>query len=162
MDLAQVAVAVAIAVTALDAISYAARGPSILRAIYRSTPAGRRRHLYRELARLAPGIQIGYVTEALGEPAFKNSVGRYMEYIYAKPDCYVQVLADDSESIVLFAVTACNEKFLCPTWITHARWTPRPNVANPRLGKFTFNEVSAAGVTPQGISGGLGTCRENP
>lgn len=159
MDLAEIAVAVAVAVTALDAISYAARGPSIIRAIWRATPAGRRRHLYKELARLAPGVQTGYLTEVLGEPAFRNSVGQYTEYIYAKPDCYVQVLADESEAIALFSVTARSEKFHCPTWITKARWTPRPTVSNSRLGKFSFNEVSSSGTAPQGISGWLGARR---
>ena len=159
MDFAQIAVAVAIAVTALDAISYAARGPSIIRAIYRATPLGRRRRLYKELAKLAPGIQIGYVTEVLGEPAFRNSVGQYTEYVYAKPDCYVQLLADDFESIVLYAVTGRNANFHIPTWITHARWSPRPQVADSRLGKFTFNEVAGTDSPPQGISGWLGARR---
>lgn len=161
MDAAQVVVAVAVAVTALDAISYAARGPSVLRSIYRSTPRGRRSRLFKELAKLAPGIQIGYVTEVLGEPAFKNLVGQYTEYIYAKPDCYVQVLADDSDSIVLFAVTAGSEHFHIPTWVSHARWSPRPQVADARLGKFTFNEVAGVDNARQGMSGWLGARRFN-
>jgi hypothetical protein len=72
VDLVTVGIIAAILVAVLDILAFVTQGPSIARYVYALTPFGRRRTLYKDLAKIAPGMQVGYATRVLGEPELKN------------------------------------------------------------------------------------------
>lgn len=159
MDLVTVGIIAAILVAVLDLLAFVTQGPSIARYFYALTPFGRRRTLYKDLAKIAPGMQVGYTTRVLGEPELKNDKGRYQEFVYDKKDCFVQVVTGESDAILLLSVTARNAKFHPPTWVTRARWSPRPDPEDSRLGNFGFDEIATPDDPPNGISGWCGARR---
>lgn len=145
--------------TVLGILTYLGKVPSVARNLYTRTPFGRRRLLYRDLAMLATGLQADEVTTILGKPRFKNEKQSYRELTYEKRDCFVQVITDTSDTILLYAVTARNSKFHAPTWVTRARWSPRPVPEDSRLGRFGFDEIASLEDPPNGIMGWCGANR---
>lgn len=149
----------AILVAVLDTLVFVRQGPSIARFFYMLTPFGRLRTLYKDLAKITPGMQVGYATRVLGEPELKNMKGGYQEFVYDKKDCYVQVVTGESDAILLLSVTARNSRFHAPTWVTTARWSPRPDPKNSHLGHFRFDQIASADRPPWGVSGWCGARR---
>ena len=159
MDLVTVGIIAAILVAVLDTLVFVRQGPSIARFFYMLTPFGRRRTLYKDLAKIAPGMQVGYATRVLGEPELRNMKGAYQEFVYDKKDCYVQAVIGESNAILLLSVTARDSRFHPPTWVTRARWSPRPDPTDSRLGRFGFDEIASPDRPPDGVSGWCGARR---
>jgi hypothetical protein len=60
---------------------------------------------------LATGVQLSVIQSHLGEPTYRASDGPYREAVFVRPNCYVQVLTNKEDRVLMFAVTTRNEHF---------------------------------------------------
>jgi len=136
--------AVGAAGTVVGAVLAALGLAALIKTIYRRT-VGRRRDLYRRIARLGTNAQVSFFTSVLGQPpAIQRSRNeQFVEYVFVDQDYFVNVLADREQSVRLFSVTTRRRKFqprLESAKEGHAN--PRLEV---RLGETTFAEL---GLSP--------------
>lgn len=71
---------------------------------------------YASLREIHAGYELDYVSERLGSPAMVDRVGvdggaSYRELIYARRQHFVQVVVDDDDRVLLYAVTSCDADF---------------------------------------------------
>ncbi len=133
------------------------RGGRGLRAIYERYP-GRRRRLYRSLARLAPGVQIGYFEQLLGVAVFKNTGDATDEFVFVHRDAYVQAVATKDGRVEFFAVTARTPRFRPPIWGRTVYWSLDLTSAGYHLGRFAFDQLPMA-QRPDGVRAYIGARR---
>ncbi|HEU0238664.1 MAG TPA: ETEC_3214 domain-containing protein [Micromonosporaceae bacterium] len=113
----------------------------------------RRRITGRRLRRLRCGVRLGYVTRLVRHSAplvRRHPRSRLVEYVYALPDVYVQVVVDDDRTVVWFAVSTRSPRFhprlnYCPTEL--------PDV---ELARTTFGDLD---VPRKGVVASLGPPR---
>jgi len=68
---------------------------------------------YKLLTKVTTGIQVDYLKQHLGEPAFLkfSEDNKKKEYIFVDSDYYVQVVADSTDSIISYAITTRDVNF---------------------------------------------------
>ncbi len=86
---------------------------------------------------LSAGVDLSVFERQLGAHTFRSADGPYTEYVFERPNCYVQAIVDHDEQVLLFAVTSRNREF-------HPVFNP-PGLDNGfvnrvELGVTTFSE----------------------
>ena len=71
---------------------------------------------YALLREIHAGYELDYVSDRLGPPALldrtaEQGEARWRELIYVRRDHYVQVIVDDDDRVLLYAVTSCDPGF---------------------------------------------------
>lgn len=100
---------------------------------------------------LVAGVPLERFTDVLGEPDFRKKDGQLKEFVYVDPRYYVQAVTDQSDRVVMFAVTTRSSEF-APSFDI-----PGGNSEFFRgpiqLGVSTFDDVAPE---PQFIAGAYG------
>lgn len=65
----------------------------------------------RAIADLVPGTHLSTFERALGPFVHKNNYAPYVEYIFVRPNCYVQAVTDADDRVLMYAVTVRNRDF---------------------------------------------------
>lgn len=72
---------------------------------------GSRRKLAEQVDKLSCNVQTTYIDTLFGTPLFIRTRGEVTERVYLSPHAYIQVVVDDSESVVWWAVTTQDKRF---------------------------------------------------
>lgn len=63
------------------------------------------------VSELVPGRQVSRYVDALGDYQYRRTIEGWAEYVFVRPNCYIQALADQDERVLMYAVTARNPDF---------------------------------------------------
>ena len=82
-----------------------------------------REHEYERISELRAGINVERYTELLGSPLFvrKNTDGSLTESSFKRRGYWVQTVHDDTGTVLLFSLTACDRDFQ-PTFLVARAW----------------------------------------
>jgi hypothetical protein len=72
---------------------------------------GSRRKLVSQIDKLSCNVQTAYVDDLFGQPLFIRKSKQATERIYLTSHAYVQVVVDDSDSVIWWAVTTTDKHF---------------------------------------------------
>lgn len=107
---------------------------------------GSRHNLTAQIDRLSCNVQATYVDSLFGSPLFLRNCAKATERVYLTPHAYVQVVVDDSNSVIWWAVTTTDKNFkpqffLPPMSLDDEGWTVQLNKSN-----FADVDSSPSGV----------------
>lgn len=96
---------------------------------------GSRRKLVGQIDKLSCNVQTVYVDGLFGQPLFVRKGDNAVERVYLTPHAYVQVVADENDSVVWWAVTTTDEHFkprffLPPMSLNEDGWRVQLNKSN--------------------------------
>lgn len=85
------------------------------------------------LSRLKTNISLEYALSMFGIPIVKNTFenNKFTEYVYSFKNFYLQMVSDDNNIIIFYAVTIKNEKF-----------KPLIPYINAKIGSITFDKAT--------------------
>ncbi|MGJ3194699.1 ETEC_3214 domain-containing protein [Peribacillus frigoritolerans] len=96
--------------------------------------------LYETIDKLTTDVQVSYFDKLLGKPAiiqpwWSEEFPRYKQYIYINDDYFVKTIADDSNTVLYYAITTRKQDF-------------NPNLPSVfgkdlKLGKDKINDINA-------------------
>lgn len=70
---------------------------------------------YEKVTRIHAGFELGYVSQTLGAPQMIESAAvgtkRFRQLLYLRREHVVQVVVDDTDRVVLYAVMSCSPEF---------------------------------------------------
>jgi hypothetical protein len=124
-----------------------------LRRRYQRT-IGSRRKLVGQIDKLSCNVQTAYVDGLLGPPLFVRKSDNATERVYLTPHAYVQIVADDGDSVVWWAVTTTDKHFkprfyLPPMSLDDTGW-------RVQLNKSSFTDLASS---PLGVRWEVGARR---
>lgn len=143
------AVVVAIAAALLWIVSFQSAATTVLGWLSPYVPAVSHYADARAISNLKPGAHLSTYEKALGEFTYRTEHTPYVEYVFVRPNCYVQVLTDESDRVLMYAVTVRNKEF-------HPVFEIPGLVDGPASFRLGLSKFAESGLYPDYICGVFG------